>query len=148
MGAETICKFYADDHDRLDGLFALFQDLKRKELERAKEAFRKFKSGLEQHMAWEEAILFSEYEAKTGIQEGGPTEDLRFEHEQIRDQLENIGRKLNQNDLDTEKDEARLGETLAAHNWMEETDFYLKIDKLLTDEERAKTFERMKQSEW
>ena len=53
MKTKTLAKFYADDHHRLDGLFATFQDLKGKDPKRAKESFQAFRSGLEQHMAWE-----------------------------------------------------------------------------------------------
>src|ERR1035437_1869111 len=87
MKIETLAKFYEDDHHRLDGLFAAFQDLKGKDRAGAKGTFHAFRSGLEQHMAWEEAVLFPEYEDRIQGPERAVTEELRMEHAQIQDQL-------------------------------------------------------------
>lgn len=147
MGDQTITQFYSEDHARLDSLFELFLALKEKEPEKATKALEEFKSGLEQHMAWEEAILFSEYDSRIpSADEESPTVDLTFEHQQIRDYLEIVLRKMRAKDLDTGKDEARLAETLAAHNWAEETGLYVKLDELLTDQDRLAIHQRMKDS--
>ena len=42
----TITVFYGQDHDRLDELFKTFQQLKRSDFVKAKEAFNEFKVGL------------------------------------------------------------------------------------------------------
>jgi hemerythrin-like domain-containing protein len=98
-------------------------------------------------MAWEEAILFSEYDVRLpSSDEESPTVDLRFEHEQLREYLGIVLRKLKANDRDTEKDEARLAELLGAHNWAEETGLYLKLDEILTDQDREEIRQRMKDS--
>lgn len=147
MATDTISKFYADDHNRLDGLFEQFLKLKEKDLRQAVDVLEQFKTGLEQHMAWEEAILFSEYDARIpSADEESPTVDLRFEHEQLREYLEIVLRRLKANDRDTEKDEARLAELLGAHNWAEETGLYLKLDEILTDHDREEIRQRMKDS--
>lgn len=149
MTIPTISQWYADDHNRLDALFERFLKEKETDLNKAIETLEEFKSGLEQHMAWEEAILFSEYDARIPSPEGeSPTVDLIFEHEQIRDYLETVLRKLRENDQNTEKDEARMAETLAAHNWAEETGLYLKLDEALTDQDRSEIQKRMKDSSY
>ena len=148
MNAETLTKFYTDDHHRLDSLFVVFQDFKGKDPERAKEAFQAFRDGLEQHMAWEEAILFPEYEDRVKNPDDSVTEELRTEHAQILDQLGIIEEKLKQGDFQTAKDEARLLKYLGAHNRSEESGLYVKMDVLLTEEERDDIYTRMKQAAW
>ena len=64
---------YEQDHDRLDELFKTFQQLKRSDFPKAKEAFKEFKFGLQRHIVWEEDLLFPLWEKKTGMSEGGPT---------------------------------------------------------------------------
>ncbi len=54
----SITEFMANDHDRLDGIFGKFRDLKSTELKKAKLLFNDFTAGLRQHIAWEEEILF------------------------------------------------------------------------------------------
>lgn len=143
----TLTEFYSDDHSRLDTLFEQALKAKNTDLGKAADVLGRFKRGLEQHMVWEEAILFSEYDQR--ISSSGresPTVDLRFEHEQLRTYLETISSKWWQNDGNTEKDEARFSELLAAHNWMEETGIYLRIDEVLSDQDRSDIFKQMKDS--
>lgn len=100
-------------------------------------------------MAWEEAILFSEYDVRIPSVEGeSPTIDLTFEHQQLRDYLEIVLRKMRERDLglELEKDEARFAEQLAAHNFAEETGLYVKLDEVLPDSTRAEIYQRMKDS--
>ncbi len=147
MSTPTISEFYSDDHTRLDGLFEQYLKLKENEPDRAIKVLEEFKFGLEQHMAWEEAILFSEYDARiASAEDESPTVDLTFEHQQLRDYLESIQRKLKEKDqgLELEKDEARFAELLAAHNFAEETGLYVKLDEALTDEDRSEIHKRMR----
>ena len=147
MSAPTIFQFYADDHNRLDALFGRYLKLKEKEPGEAIRVLEQFKFGLEQHMAWEEAILFSEYDVRVpSADEESPTVDLTFEHQQLRDYLEVVLRKMRgrSNDPELEKDEARFCELLAAHNFAEETGLYVKLDERLSDPERAEIHKRMK----
>ena len=147
MNTPTIYGFYSEDHNRLDELFELYLKLKEKEREKAIEVLAQFKSGLEQHMAWEEAILFSEYDARIpSADQESPTVDLTFEHQQLRDGLEIVMRKMREKDLglEMEKEEARFAELLAAHNFAEETGLYVKLDEALTDQDRSEIQKRMK----
>ncbi|MEY4704226.1 MAG: hypothetical protein RL042_422, partial [Nitrospirota bacterium] len=70
---KTISAFFGQDHDRLDELLKAFQQLKRLDFAKAKEAFKEFKFGLQRHIVWEEDLLFPIWEEKTGMAEGGPT---------------------------------------------------------------------------
>jgi iron-sulfur cluster repair protein YtfE (RIC family) len=80
---KTISAFYEQDHDRLDESFKTFQQLKRSDFAKAKEAFKAFKFGLQRHIVWEEDVLFPLWEEKTGMSEGGPTSVIRAEHRRI-----------------------------------------------------------------
>lgn len=64
MSARNIYQFYSDDHARLDRLFELFHQRKENDPGGALGFLEQFKAGLERHMAWEEAVLFPEYDAK------------------------------------------------------------------------------------
>ncbi len=61
---KTISQFFEQDHDRLDELFKTFQQLKRSDFAKAKEAFKEFKFGLQRHIVWEEDQLFPLWEEK------------------------------------------------------------------------------------
>ena len=71
---KTISEFFEQDHDRLDEFFKTFQQLKRSDFAKAKEAFKGFKLGLQRHIVWEEDLLFPLWEEKTGMpKEGRPS---------------------------------------------------------------------------
>ncbi|MDE3043189.1 MAG: hemerythrin domain-containing protein, partial [Nitrospirota bacterium] len=93
---KTISGFYEQDHDRLDELFKTFQNLKRSDFGKAKEAFKEFKFGLQRHIVWEE---------KTGMSESGPTFVMRNEHRQIGQLLEAIHRKVADQNPDSDQEE-------------------------------------------
>lgn len=142
MNATSINDHYTEDHDRLDELFHQFQALKSSDRVRAAQNFREFKSGLEQHIVWEEEILFPSFERKFGPL-GGPTEVMRWEHREIRKYLDAIAAKLAQNDYDTEVEEMGLQAVLCPHNHKEESILYPMIDQVTGADERAEIFARM-----
>ena len=139
----TITAFYAEDHDRLDALFKTFQTSKRSDFAKAKEAFKEFKVGLQRHIVWEEELLFPMWEEKTGMIEDGPTPVMRFEHEQIRQLLEAIHRKVEEQGLDTDQNEQALVNLLSSHNRKEERALYPAIDNVTNAEERTTVFSNM-----
>jgi len=65
------------DHDRLDEIFEGFKKLKDDDIDAAGKLFLEFKTGLLQHINWEEDILFPVFEQKTGIHDTGPTAIMR-----------------------------------------------------------------------
>ena len=92
MSNEKISVTFEQDHDRLDALFT-FQQLKRTDFAKAKDAFVEFKHGLQRHIVWEEDVLFPKWEENSGMAEGGPTQVMRTEHQMIGQCLEAIHRQ-------------------------------------------------------
>ncbi len=140
---KTISEFYEQDHDRLDELFKTFQQLKRSDFAKAKEAFKEFKFGLQRHIVWEEDLLFPLWEEKTGMSEGGPTFVMRSEHRQIGQQLEAIHEKVAEQNPDSDQEEQELLNLLGSHNMKEERVLYPSIDQVTSEEEREAVFRNM-----
>lgn len=144
MSQPTISTTFEEDHDRLDALFTSFQELKRKDFVKAKEAFKEFKFGLQRHIVWEEDLLFPLWEEKTGMSEGGPTFVMRAEHRQIGQQLEAIHQKVADQNPDSDQEEQALLNILGSHNVKEERVLYPSIDQVTSAEERETVFRNMK----
>lgn len=141
---KTISGFYEQDHDRLDELFKTFQNLKRSDFGKAKEAFKEFKFGLQRHIVWEEDLLFPLWEEKTGRSESGPTFVMRNEHRQIGQLLEAIHRKVADQNPDSDQEEQALLNLLGSHNMKEERVLYPSIDQVTSGGERETVFRSMK----
>lgn len=141
---KTISPFFEQDHDRLDALFQSFQTLKRHDFDKAKEAFKEFKFGLQRHIVWEEDLLFPLWEEKTGMSEAGPTFVMRAEHRQIGEQLEAIDRKVAEQNPESDQEERALLILLGAHNLKEERVLYPAIDQVATPGDCADVFQKMK----
>ena len=141
---KTITVFFEQDHDRLDELFKTFQQLKRSDFAKAKEAFKEFKVGLQRHIVWEEDILFPLWEKETGITEGGATSAMRTEHRQIGQHLEAIHQKVADQNPDSDQEEQGLLNLLGSHNMKEERVLYPGIDRVTSAGERETVFQSMK----
>ena len=143
MNDPTIQASFAQDHDRLDRLLETYRRLKRVDFARAKQAFREFKFGLQQHIVWEEEVLFPLFEQKTGMRDHGPTAVMRAEHREIGQRLEALHDKVRRQDADSDREEEALLQALFAHNQKEENVLYPAIDRLSSEEERAAAFKTM-----
>lgn len=143
-GQKTVSAFFEQDHDRLDELFKTFQQLKRSDFPKAKEAFKEFKFGLQRHIVWEEEVLFPLWEKKTGMSESGPTPVMRSEHRQIGQQLEAIHGKVSEQNPDSDKEEQALLDLLGSHNRKEELRLYPAIDQVAGTEGQEAIFQSMK----
>ena len=141
---KTITVFFEQDHDRLDELFKTFQQLKRSDAGKAKDAFKEFKFGLQRHIVWEENLLFSLWEKKTGMTDSGPTPAMRNEHRLIGQQLEAIHQKVTDQNPDSDQEEQALLDLLGSHNRKEERALYPAIDQVTSAEERETVFRNMK----
>jgi len=139
-----ITDFMGKDHDRLDGTFKEFQNVKNHDLNQAKNLFSQLKSGLERHIVWEEEILFPIFENRTGMHNGGPTFVMRMEHRQIKDYLQKIHAAISASDTKTAELESGLTAVLTAHNDKEENILYPWIDKSATEQEKQASLQRMK----
>lgn len=145
MNALTVQAPFAEDHDRLDRLLETYRQLKRVDFARAKEAFKQFRFGLQRHILWEENILFPLFEEKTGMRDRGPTFVMRAEHREIGKWLEALHDKVRAHDVDSDREEEVLFETLFAHNHKEENVLYPAMDRLLSEEEQADVARKIKE---
>jgi regulator of cell morphogenesis and NO signaling len=145
MTTQMITSYYEHDHDRLDGLFNDYQSSKAADLTKARERFQQFKAGLEQHIAWEEEILFPQFDQKTGMHGAGPTEIMRIEHHEIKRLLGAIADKIEHANADTDLEDGALLSILGAHNQKEENILYPAIDQMLNEQERLGVFSAMAQ---
>jgi hemerythrin-like domain-containing protein len=143
MNEQKITSFYTHDHDQLDRYFQDFQGLKKKNYAQAKENFKKFKFGLQRHIAWEEEILFPLFEDKTGMKNGGPTEVMRQEHRQIEQALEALHKKVQRQDPQSDLEEELVWNLLKQHNMKEENILYPAIDQSISEKERQNVFGKM-----
>ena len=137
--------FMAQDHDRLDGIFKEFREVKNNDLKKAKSYFHDFKIGLQKHIVWEEEILFPIFENKTGMFETGPTAVMRMEHRQIKEFLEKIHDQILKGET-SKIDELEKGliEVLTTHNQKEENILYPWIDDSISETEKEEVFTQMK----
>ncbi|WP_345984820.1 hemerythrin domain-containing protein [Sulfurimonas sp. HSL-1656] len=93
-----ILEFLRDDHRKCDSAFADTESAVAKgDLATAREAFERFNSETLHHFAMEEEILFPAFEQRSGMQ-GGPTQVMRMEHEQVRGLLERMRTALDNGD--------------------------------------------------
>ena len=146
MTDDTIKFYFQEDHKRLDCLFEEFQAIKACDVDGAREQFESFKRGLEQHIAWEEDILFPLFESKTGMGNSGSTQMMRFEHKQLKTLLKSLQEKMQQEKPGDDDQEAALIELLAQHNHKEENILYPMIDGSVADGERQEVFKKIKAS--
>ncbi len=127
----SITEFFEQDHARLDKLFGEFQSAA-EHLDTAKAIFASFKSGLEQHIEWEEQLLFPEVEQAAGFPANtGPTHVMRLEHIEIKACLALIEDKLNAQQ-DSHLEQQRLLDVLAQHNMKEERILYPMSDQSIS----------------
>ncbi len=138
-----LSEYFEADHDRLDELFNNFQRTKRTDYPAAKESFKQFKFGLQRHIVWEEDILFPLFENKTGMKDAGPTFVMRMEHRQIGDYLEDIHKKVQAADPESDEEEKQLLAVLSLHNQKEENILYPAIDNLTSDADKQAAFQKM-----
>jgi len=140
----TILEFMSVDHDRLDNKIRMYSTEKLVDIERAESIFLSFKNELERHIIWEEDILFPVFEKKTGIKDGGPTSVMRMEHNQIKNHLQEIKRKLHTKKIqDPCKEEVALFKVLESHNQKEENILYPGIDNLTSEREKELLIKQM-----
>jgi len=127
-----ILEFMRDDHRACDHLYTDAENaLAAKNTEEAKRLFGEFYRATNHHFDMEERELFITFEKRTGMA-GGPTQMMRFEHQQLRTQLEAMLKALNENKFD---DFFGIGESmmimLQQHNMKEEQMLYPMIDRAL-----------------
>jgi uncharacterized protein (DUF2249 family) len=126
------------DHDRLDDLErGAFARRAAGDLAGAAETFALFAHGLRRHIGFEEAILFKEFELRSGVApHQGPTAVLRAEHREIEGLLVEIESCIATSGSAVEPLRERLHRVLGDHNDKEEMVLYPGTDRLLSAGER------------
>jgi hemerythrin-like domain-containing protein len=142
---DTVTGFFQDDHRRLDDVFERYEQAKNGGEGDPLVHFDEFAEGLRRHIAWEEDHLFPLFEQRTGMGLGGPTEVMRREHRQIERLLDDIAEGLRDGVLDAlGESEEVLTDLLAQHNVKEEQVLYPSIDNLLSEDDSAELFARLR----
>lgn len=121
-----------DDHRVCDHLYTDAENaLAAKNSDEAKRLFGEFYRATNHHFDMEENELFVTFEKRTGMV-GGPTQMMRYEHQQLRAQLETMQKALDEGQYD---DFFGIGESmmimLQQHNMKEEQMLYPMIDRVL-----------------
>ncbi|QQG44602.1 MAG: hemerythrin domain-containing protein [Candidatus Roizmanbacteria bacterium] len=140
----SINDFMSRDHDRLELIFKKYEKLRQNKSSSATKSFSQFKRGLEQHIVWEEEILFPLFEDKTGIKQDGPIQVMCQEHKDIKNYLAKIINKIEKEDFKTEELENQLIAILSDHNHKEEMILYPWIDESVNEEEREQSLAKIK----
>lgn len=141
----SIMRYLAWDHDRLDAL--LHEAVRQARSDQWREVHAlivDFKTGLFRHIDIEEKDLFPAFESITGVSEGGPTDVMRNEHEEIKEAVEGmLQATVNRHLDDFERFHANLLGVLVEHNMKEENILYPMTDRALDDIARNRLVEQM-----
>lgn len=127
-----IAAFMRDDHRNCDHHYAQAEAaLLAKDSAKAQAEFAEFSHATLRHFDMEEKELFIQFEQRTGMS-GGPTQMMRYEHQQMRGLLDSMQTALNEGRTD---DFFGIGESmmimLQQHNMKEEQILYPMIDRAL-----------------
>ncbi len=131
-----ITQYLAEEHRKCDRFYADAEKAVAEDRwKEAEEAFNLFKEKTLLHFRKEEEILFPEFEARTGITMG-PTQVMRFEHQQARELLERLEEALKTRN---KEEFLSVGDSLMVllqqHNMKEEQILYPMSDQHLNREE-------------
>lgn len=127
-----IAELMQDHHKRCDAEFVAAEEaLRRGHWAAGRSLLQAFGRALESHFAAEEEILFPAFEGATGVREG-PTQMMRYEHNQLRNLLAQMVAAAAAEDGD---EFAGTAETLLVlmqqHNAKEENILYPRCDSVL-----------------
>lgn len=133
--ATSIFNHMASGHKHCDDLFLNAEKAATEgDWTTTQQACQKFYKSIEHHFTMEEKVLFPEIEQAQGS-EMGPTEVMRYEHEQMRSLMSSM-----RDALDAEDKDAFLGEAetllvfMRQHNAKEEMMLYPMADQLLAEQ--------------
>jgi len=127
-----ILEFMRDDHRACDHLYTEAENaLADKKIEEAKKLFSEFYRATNHHFDMEERELFITFEKRIGMM-GGPTQMMRYEHQQLRALLESMLGSLNDDKFDNFFGQGEsMMIMLQQHNMKEEQMLYPMIDRTL-----------------
>ena len=141
-----ISQFMTQEHRSCDDTFAKAeQAVAQNNWEKAEEYFVAFSDETLTHFKREEEELFPTFEAQTGNTQG-PTQVMRYEHEQVKGLIGKMAHALEAQSKDTY---LSLCESmmilLQQHNMKEEQMLYAMCDRLLPPELKEETLAKMKE---
>jgi hemerythrin-like domain-containing protein len=141
-----ISSYMKVEHRECDTLFAAAEEaIALGEWEVANEKFLAFANDTLRHFKREEEELFPAFETATGMTQG-PTQMMRYEHEQVRGLIGNMAEAIENKDKDASLSLAEsMMILLQQHNMKEEQMLYAMIDRQLPSELKETTLEAMKQ---
>ncbi len=127
-----VTQILPDHHKHCDELFVAAEDAaQRGDWPATAATFARFDAQMRAHFAAEEEVLFPTFEAATGMS-GGPTQMMRYEHEQMRTLLDQLATAVTARDSDGY---AGVAETLLMllqqHNMKEENILYPMCEQAL-----------------
>ena len=139
-----ISNFMRDEHRRCDDEFAEAERaVDQGDFKKAFEHFETFMIDTLKHFDKEEEILFPAFEAAT-LSTEGPTQVMRYEHNQVRGLLEQIKDAIDKEDKERFFSAAdTLMILLQQHNMKEEQMLYAMCDNVL-NEQAGKLIDEMK----
>ncbi len=131
-----ITQYLADEHRKCDQFYAdVEKAVSEGNWEEAERLFDLFKEKTLLHFRKEEEVLFPEFEMRTGITMG-PTQVMRFEHQQARDLIQRLEEALKNRN---KEEFLSVGESfmvlIQQHNMKEEQILYPMSDQHLDREE-------------
>lgn len=146
-GGATVMGYLSADHRRLDGVMEECRSLSAAgDMKGAAIRFVEFRAGLLRHIGIEEELLFPEFEAATGLSEGGPTGVMRHEHLEIRRLMELIDelfRGPSPSPTEFESLRSAVVSLLHEHNLKEERILYPMTDRMVPPSQRDALVKKM-----
>ena len=143
-----ISNYLTHEHRGCDTLFAEAEKLAASgDWDAAEKSFLEFANETLKHFKKEEEELFPAFEAKTGSTEG-PTQVMRFEHEQVRGLIGKMADAVEKQDRDAYLSLAEsMMILLQQHNMKEEQMLYAMCDRVLAPDEKSGLVEKMEKVE-
>ena len=140
-----ISSYMKNEHRECDTFFAEAEEAVAKDnWETANEKFLAFANETILHFKKEEEELFPTFESHTGMTQG-PTQVMRYEHEQVRQLIGQMAGALEDKDKDAYLSLAEsMMILLQQHNMKEEQMLYAMCDRQLPPQLREETLEKMK----
>ncbi len=140
-----ISHYMTTEHRECDDLFAKAEaSAAAGDWEKTDKEFLEFANETLLHFKKEEEELFPTYEAKTGTTDG-PTQVMRFEHEQVRGLIGKMAEAVENKDRDAYLSLAEsMMILLQQHNMKEEQMLYAMCDRVFPQELKEETVENMK----
>jgi iron-sulfur cluster repair protein YtfE (RIC family) len=133
MRVDTISRYLAQDHQRLDALVARYFEASTRDTARAAELFFQYRDGLVRHMLWEEEILFPLHERNFGPAGDATLASVKDEHRVIEQLLEFAAAQVRLGSPGAPNEVRRLEAVMTRHEEHEMNVLYPEFDKAISD---------------